>query len=188
MTIIVITGTPGTGKTYFSKRLANIINYKYVPINDIVIKEGLYGKYDKQRESYIINLRAAKKYVLDNYSRGDFIFDSHIAHLIVDKKLLKICVVLRCSPYELMRRLKEKGYSDKKILENVQAEILDVIYNEAIASYGEDKVIQIDVTDKLDEKVLGLSSMIRKNKYSSDYVDWLTLIYRRGDIKTFFPT
>lgn len=187
MSIIVVTGTPGTGKTTFSQELSKLIKYKYVSANDEVISNKLYIEYDDKTRTFIVDIDKAKRFVNNKYTINNFVFDGHIAHLIVDKNLLEICVVLRCSPYQLKNRLVNKGYNKEKIIENVQAEILDVIYVEAIETYGYDNVIQIDVTGNIKEKVHQFIDMWKIGKYTSETVDWLTLIYQKNDLKSFFP-
>ena len=39
MKTVVVTGTPGTGKTTIAKKLANKLNFYYVDVNQIISKD-----------------------------------------------------------------------------------------------------------------------------------------------------
>lgn len=52
---ILITGTPGTGKTTLATSLAKTINYEYIDISKIVKKNKLYENFDEKYESYVLN-------------------------------------------------------------------------------------------------------------------------------------
>ena len=66
------------------------------------------------------------------------IFEGHIAHFL--KNIDKI-IVLRCHPNELKNRLSSRNYSDEKIAENMEAEALNIITDEAIELYGKSEVL-----------------------------------------------
>ena len=53
--------------------------------------------------------------------------DSHLSHGTDCSRI----IVLRCRPSVLAERLRKRGYSEAKVRENVQAEVLDVILCEA---------------------------------------------------------
>lgn len=183
--IIVVTGTPGTGKTYFTKRVSQLINYNPVYLNDVLINLGFVIDYDAKRRSYIVDIERAVDFVSKKYGKGRYIIESHISHLVVSKNLIKVCVVLRCSPYILWDRLKNRGYDEKKIRENVEAEILDVIFLEAIDKYGKNLVIQLDTSKGVKSAINSFIRMYRDDRFVSEHIDWLTLIYNKGDVARF---
>ena len=82
-----------------------------------------------------------------------------------------MAVILRCNPLELRKRLAAKGWSENKILENVQAEVLDVIKIEAHESL--DKVYELDTTAKSPEEVTDLFEAIMSGRSNGDSVAWL---------------
>ena len=71
------------------------------------------------------------------------IIDSHLSHYI-PKKYVDLCIITKCDIKELNKRLKRKKYSKDKIQENLQAEIFDICYNEALKQ--KHKIIIIDTT------------------------------------------
>jgi adenylate kinase len=83
-------------------------------------------------------------------------------------------IVLRCAPETLAGRLRERGYSESKVTENVQAEILDVILCEAIGAGVPVCEIDssVDSTDRIADKV---EDFIKgnTNKYRPGNIDWM---------------
>jgi adenylate kinase len=87
-----------------------------------------------------------------------------------------------------MDRLRAKGYPSKKVFENVQAEILDVVLRDALEACGRGKVVQLDMSRGLDDKFLGVvEALERGGTVRSDSVDWLGLVIANGDLDRFFP-
>ncbi|MBS3126129.1 AAA family ATPase, partial [Candidatus Woesearchaeota archaeon] len=57
MKVIVVTGTPGTGKTAVAKKIAQKKGYLYVDVNAIIRKYGLSEGYDKKRKTKLIDVK-----------------------------------------------------------------------------------------------------------------------------------
>ncbi|MGC8686876.1 MAG: adenylate kinase family protein [Thermoplasmata archaeon] len=131
--IICISGTPGTGKTYLSSRFnSNVIN-----LNDFSKRNGCTKGYDRKRKSEIVNVECLKKKLknVDN-----IILEGHYAHLLK----CNIVIILRTSPKILKKRLIERGYDLQKIQENLEAEALGIITQEALKM--NENVYEIDTT------------------------------------------
>ena len=68
-----------------------------------------------------------------------------------------LVILLRCNNTELYDRLKSRVYSDKKITENIDCEIMEVISKEVRDSYKEDIIVELksekieDMEDNLDK-------------------------------------
>lgn len=130
MAVIAITGTPGVGKTSVSEELRRR-GYRVVDINEHLRRHGLLGEKDPVRDTYNVDMDALNT-SLEEYRNMDGIvfLDSHLAHETDCSRI----IVLRCEPNVLAERLRRRGYSEAKVRENVQAEILDVILCEAAES------------------------------------------------------
>jgi len=74
----------------------------------------------------------------------DIIVEGHYAH----EMPVDIVIVLRCHPDELRKRLEKRGYGERKIRENMEAEAMGLITAEALSYYGKDKVFEVDTTNK----------------------------------------
>ena len=151
--VIIVTGTPGTGKTTLAKRIAKERNYRYVDVNKVVKEHSLSEGYDRKRktkivdekrlakalEGLIIAFRKEKKGKKTEY-RG-LVIDSHLSHYI-NPKYVDLCIVTKCSLKELEKRLRKKKYNKAKVEENIQSEIFDICYNEAVERGHRVKVVE----------------------------------------------
>jgi adenylate kinase len=159
---IALTGTPGTGKTTLSKKL----NYNIVSINQSY-PEISDGK--NENGDWLINLDK----LLDNIEVAQYnntVFEGHVSHFLEN---LDLIIVLRCQPSKLQERLEERNYNQEKIRENIEAEALNIISEEAIDSYGEEKVFELDTSSSdLDESVNLLNDIINGNIKSNKRIDY----------------
>jgi adenylate kinase len=133
--IVVVTGTPGTGKTTLSKDIAAICNFRYVDVNKVVTKYKLSEGFDTKRDCKIIHEKKLVKVLTEiihqaNKNKENLVIDSHMSHELLPK-LVDKCVITRCNLKTLFKRLKKKKYHDEKINENMQCEIMDVIVSDA---------------------------------------------------------
>jgi adenylate kinase len=148
---IIITGTPGTGKTSISKELSCALGCKLICVNDLVKKERLYS--GKENGEYIADFGKLRKRLSKEMKiNKNIILESHLlCDLLLPADLV---IVFRCEPKELERRLKKRGYGQKKVNENVMSEILDYCYIHALENYGAKKVMQIDSSKKIGSKLI----------------------------------
>jgi len=137
MKTILVTGTPGTGKTILSNKLSKKLNYHYFDVNRFVSKYRLAEGYDKKRKTKIIDVNKLNKKLIEeikNYKKSKkypgIIIDSHLSHYL-PRKHVDLCIVAKCGIKELNKRLKMKKFNKNKIQENLQAEIFDICLNEA---------------------------------------------------------
>src|SRR5438552_1627693 len=130
---IIVTGTPGTGKTKIAKSIASRLKFKYIDINQTIKENRLVIGYDKKRDSIIVDDKKLVKVLIDIIKKNSrVVIDGHLSHFI-PSKYVKLCVVTRCNLKVLKNRLKKRGYKDSKIKENLDAEIFEVILAEALA-------------------------------------------------------
>ncbi|MBT4150795.1 AAA family ATPase [Candidatus Woesearchaeota archaeon] len=142
--LIVISGTPGTGKTTWAKILAKKLGYTRIDLHDHY--KDISTGYNRSKQAYDIDVTKFKKLV--NGFKKNIILDSHIAHLLPKTDL---CIVLTCSNLKkLEKRLKERKYSKKKIRENLDAEIFQICLNEA--KENGHKVVTFDTSKKISQK------------------------------------
>ena len=141
---VVVTGTPGTGKTTATERLDTDLDV--VHLNDVIEREGLTTGRDDERDSLVADLDAVREWVGD---RDDVLVESHLAHHLDADRV----VVLRCHPETLDARLRDRGESATSAAENAESEALDVVLSEAVERHGLDRVFEIETTDSSPEDV-----------------------------------
>ncbi len=127
---IIVTGIPGTGKTAFAKKLAKSLSFEYIDANKLIKKHRLREGYDKKRKCAIVDEKKLAKSLVKETKWKNAVIDSHLAHFI-PHRFVKLCIVCRCSLKELKKRLEKRGYSREKVRENLEAELFEVILNEA---------------------------------------------------------
>ena len=124
--IVALTGTPGTGKLSVGHVLV-ARGYAVVDLNAlgrecgaIVGRDAADGTGEVDLEILRSALHGPAKMV---FLRG------HYAHLLD----VNLAIVLRCRPSVLRARLEARGWPPAKVRENIEAEALDVITQEAVA-------------------------------------------------------
>jgi len=129
--IVIVTGTPGTGKTTVSKKLAKSLHCRYLDVKKILKKYSLNKEYDSKRKCFVISIPKLKKVLIKEISKSkNLIIDSHLSHYL-PKKYVDLCIVTKTDLKQLKNRLKKRKYSSEKIIENLDAEIFDICLNEA---------------------------------------------------------
>ncbi len=171
----VITGSPGTGKHTIADAISRILNLDIIDINIIARESNLIfdGEVDTDRLADIINIQKSS------------IIVGHLAPYVISKKhIIKKTIVLRRSPYELYNIYKDRKYSRQKILDNLGAEILDIVYSDARNTFG--VVTQIDTTNNtIQDNIQRVLQAIKYN-IKSDDVQWLHQISENKDMQRFF--
>lgn len=137
--VILISGTPGTGKTTAIQDVKKINpQVQVINVSELVKQEGLHDGYDSEFDTYIINDRKTQKMLrklIPMMKRsGPVLIECHSLALF-DKDdleaLIDKVIVLTCSTENLYDRLQTRCYSRKKIEENVECEIMRVCLEES---------------------------------------------------------
>ena len=157
--IVSMTGTPGTGKTTICKSLSD--KYKVIHVKDLV-------KHELDEDGgYLLDVEDLSQVVIDDLGEVTMI-DGHLSHHVSND----LTILLRCSPDILSQRLKERGYTDQKIRQNVEAEVIDLIRVE-VHELGS-KMVQLDTTNSsIDDTVSRISAIIEGKEDNGDNIDWI---------------
>ena len=149
---IIITGTPGTGKTTLSKLLSKE-GYSFIEVGKLVKEENLYDYFDEETDSYVVNEDLLNTRLIElieeNSSSKFIILDGHVVEL--PPPYVACCIVLRTSIGLLRQRLMDRSYTDEKIEENVEAEIMEVILTDMLNLYGPEVVSTVRSDVSTDE-------------------------------------
>lgn len=182
--VILVTGTPAVGKTTTAKALALKLNAEYINLTDYAKTNNLILGEDKERRSTIIDEDAVHKRLSETINASihdNIIVDGHYAAAVTPPNLVTYVFVLRRNPIELKERMQKLGFSEKKIDENLSAEILDSCLIEAIDNQ-EGKVCEIDTSGQATEDTVEeiLEILHNSRKCYCGYVDWLGMLEREG--------
>jgi len=119
--LVAVTGTPGTGKSSVCAILAGR-GYSVVDLDTAAVE---MSETDEDGATVVdVEALADRFHVTTKVA----FLKAHYAHRIP----VNLIVVLRCHPKELWRRLEARGWPIEKVRENVEAEAIDVILQEAV--------------------------------------------------------
>jgi adenylate kinase len=178
---IVITGNPGVGKHTITEKIADMLELSIVDINKIAKDSGLF---EKNEDTNDVDVKQLEKILEQKISEKNIIV-GHLAPYVLHKNKIKVMIVLRRNPYDLISVYKKRKYSDKKIKENTGSEILGIITHDAISKFQE-KVFQINISKRtIPETVEKTVNLISSNK-GNEEVDWLELVRKNNDLGKFF--
>ncbi|ABM80342.1 adenylate kinase family protein [Hyperthermus butylicus] len=174
--LLVIAGTPGAGKSVLGSRLARLLKLRFTTISWLVLYNGLWVEYDAQRRSFVIDYEGLLKLLTG--LRG-YIVETHWLEPFEElgREHVEFIVVVRCNPLILLERLKRRGWPARKIIENVEAELVGVIASEARSLLDKGipvfEVVTSNTTpDKLALEVLE-AIRLRKTRCC---IDWLSVL------------
>lgn len=165
---IIITGSPGTGKSTIASLIGEEENKKVVHVDsEFVIENNL--SLGKEDGSEAVDLRNLKRLLED--TKG--IIESH---LLCEFNLpSSLVIVLRCRPKVLKKRLNHRGYSMGKIKENLEAEAMGYCTQRAEDNYRE--VYEVETSDRKAgdtvEKCIEVIHGGSKGDKGIDYSDYL---------------
>lgn len=175
--VVVIAGVPGVGKSTVAVAVAERLGCPVIGVSELAVKEGALLGRDEDRDTDIVDLPRLKEIIAEAVSatEGPIIVEGHYAYDVVPSDLVSHALILRRAPWILKEELRERGYSNEKISENVEAELLDVPLVEAIEALGSDLVCEADTTGRTPEETVGevLGIVEGSIPCRRNLVDWL---------------
>lgn len=193
---IIISGTPGCGKTSIAKEISNLVNAKIISMNELAISGDFSFDYDQERKTYIVDNEIFLPYIIDRIedimleNPTYLIIEGHFSD-IIPEKFIDYVFILRCDPDELYKRLKKRRYDIKKINENIQAEILGNCTNYFIQKQIKAPIYEIDTSNTNIETIAkNIVEIVLEKNYGENYkigkIDWLEKLFEEDRLKEFF--
>lgn len=134
-------------------------------MNGIAKEEDLYSGFDEKRQVHILD----EDKICDSLESklggdGGCIVDTHTMVDYFPERWFDLVVVLNTNNTVLYDRLAARGYSESKIQENVQAEIMQILEEEAKDSYAENivQVLDSNTVAELESNVERISTWIKE--------------------------
>ena len=123
------------GKTSTAERVAAAVpGFQHVNISELVKTKDLHGGKDDEFDCFVLDEDKICDELEDQMSTGGVVVDFHTCDFFPER-WFDLVVVLRCDNDNLYPRLEKRGYSEKKIQENVECEIMCVVSEDARESY-----------------------------------------------------
>ena len=162
---VLVTGTPGTGKTSTCELVADMMKLKHVNVGKLVEEEQLFEGMDPVFGSMIIDEERLLDRLEDILAFGGCVVDHHGCDLFPERWFDAV-IVLTCDNTLLYDRLQERGYTQQKVEENVECEIMNVIVQEARDSYKENivHVMESETTEQMQQNAKNICSIYEKAK------------------------
>ena len=178
---IIITGTPGVGKHTIANEIAKKMKLEIIDINKIAKESELF---EENQDTNDVDVKKLKE-ILKEKGFEEKVVIGHLTPYVLEKNQIKVIIILRRNPYDLLEVYKNREYTDEKSRENAGSEILGIIAHDTINKFQE-KSFQINTSEKsIEETVKKTIEVIASNK-GNEEVDWLDLITKNNDLKKFF--
>jgi adenylate kinase len=74
-----------------------------------------------------------------------------------------------------------------KMKENIAAEVLGITLYDSVETFGKERVAELDATGKTPQDIAKdiISNLQKKSRKQIGIIDWLSLVYEKGDAQKF---
>jgi adenylate kinase len=167
---ILITGTPGTGKTQTAQQAAERTGLKHVNVGELIKANSCYEETDETFDTMMIDDDKVCDLLEPVIEEGGCIVDFHSCELFPER-WFDLVLVLRANTQVLFDRLTERNYNEKKKNENIECEIMQVVLEEARESYDPNMVHELQSNDlnDLDSNIERIAQWLDNWKSNNNY-------------------
>ncbi|KAF7562572.1 hypothetical protein G7046_g1554 [Stylonectria norvegica] len=172
---IVVTGTPGVGKTTHCEILAERTGLRHVSVNQVVKDKECHEGWSDEYHSWIVDDDKMEKTLMQrrqlldaieaDVQAGGCIIDWHACDLF-PLSWIDLVVVLRVDSTTLYDRLTARNYPEAKLQENIDSEIMEVLLQEARDAFDPEIVIELtsNTSDEMETNVDRIESWLKQWK------------------------
>lgn len=144
---VLITGTPGVGKTSTAELMAETLRMKHVNVGELISEHKCYDGRDEDLDTNVLDedkILDILEPIFDEAAEDgvSIVADFHVCEMFPER-WFDLVLVLRTRTEVLYDRLTARGYNDKKRQENMESEIMQIILEEAREAYDHDIVHEV---------------------------------------------
>ena len=190
MTRVVITGNPGVGKHTCAKFVSEKLGKaKLIDINRVILSNNAITLPTSAVKGIgEIDVKKTEKLILEEIKKAkDVVIVGHLAPYVLRTTGIDLVAVLRRSPYLLAKIFRQRKYTPMKMKENIAAEILGITLYDSVETFGKERVAELDTTGKTPQDIAKdiVSKLQKKSRKQIGIIDWLSLVYEKGDAQKF---
>ncbi|KAI8994506.1 AAA domain-containing protein [Pilobolus umbonatus] len=140
---ILVTGTPGTGKTTTSEMIAEATGLQHINVGEVVKSKKCYTQYLEEYDTHELDEdKVYKKIQTDMVKEGGKVVDFHTCE-IFPESWFDLVIVLRADTNYLYDRMQKRGYNKRKLDENMECEIMQIVLEKAHESYDPAMIVEL---------------------------------------------
>ena len=190
MVRVVITGNPGVGKHTCAKFVSEKLGKaKLIDINRVILSNNEVALSSNAVNGIgEIDVKKTEKLILEEIKKAkDVVIVGHLAPYVIRATGIDLVAVLRRSPYQLAKIFRQRKYTPMKMKENIAAEVLGITLYDSVETFGKERVAELDTTGKTPEDIAKdiVSKLQKKSRKQIGIIDWLSLVYEKGDAQKF---
>lgn len=122
--------------------VSQVPTLRAIDVGALVRDKQLYTEWDEEYQTHVLDEERLLDEMEDEMEAGGAVVEYHGADLFPER-WFDLVLVLRAENSMLYSRLESRGYPAKKLTDNVEAEIMQVILDEAREAYREEIVIEL---------------------------------------------
>eukprot|EP00700_Malawimonas_jakobiformis_P001595 EC721870.1.p1 GENE.EC721870.1~~EC721870.1.p1 ORF type:complete len:170 (+),score=36.32 EC721870.1:47-556(+) len=162
---ILITGTPGTGKTTLAERVAAATGLRHINVTELAKEKDYVEEYDEELDTFIIDEDKVCDELEPLMQMGGCIIDYHTCGFFPERWFDRVFVT-RTDNTLLFDRLAARGYNQRKVSENVTCEIMQVVLEEAAESYRHDILVELqsDNVTQMEQNIAAIVAWVNQQR------------------------
>ena len=163
-----VTGTPGTGKKSVSELLATKLGLEPSSLNELAREFRALRPTTGE-----VDTDALARCLSRPDRRSNTLYFGHLLPYVLGRKSLTKVVVLRCEPAVLKARLASRGYPPKKLIGDVEAELIGLVSSDSFRVFGGAKTFEFDTTyTSPEEAATSIAGSLREKWRPRRRIDW----------------
>lgn len=140
---ILITGTPGVGKSSIAKAVAEKASITWFDVSKLAVERGLVEEFDEKYNCPVIDEDKVVDSLESEVANGGYILDFYGADMFPED-WIDVVFVIRTENKVLYDRLTARGYKDVKLEHNLEYEMFGMALEEAKQGYDTNIVHEIE--------------------------------------------